>query len=148
MFLHLPPTIWGLPAFTISDWSLSFLWSWLCQNSSEFSCLSDPVILGSYDPKILDVSELLGVKLSLGPCDPGVTNLLGSWDSGILGYCGFGHVRAPGSGASSRCYGTGCTVCAQGLLRAPSQTGRHLPEFWRNCFFLATVPTKDQIIQS
>jgi hypothetical protein len=98
MFLHLPPTTWislVLPTLTISDWSLSFLWSWLCQNSSKSSCLCDLLILESYDPEILGVSQLLGVKLPLGPWDPGVSKLLGSWDPG--------HVRGPGSGASSGC---------------------------------------------
>jgi hypothetical protein len=119
MFLRLPPAIWlsvVLPALYISDWSLSFLWFWLCQNSSEFSCLWDPVILGSCDPEILHVSGLLGVKLPLGPWDPGVTKLLGS--------CGPRCVRTPGIGASFGCYKTSCGVCTQGLLRAPAQTGR------------------------
>ena len=87
MFLHLPPTMWlsrVLPALAISDWSLSFLWSWLCQISSEFSCLCNPVILRSYDPEILGVSEFLEVKLPLGPWDPGVTTLLGFWNPEIL----------------------------------------------------------------
>jgi hypothetical protein len=111
MFLCLPPIIWlslVLPALPISDWSLSFLWFWLCHNSSEFSCLWDPVILGTCDPEILGVSELLGVKLLLGPWDPGVTILLWSWEPGS--------VRAPGSGAFTGCYGTGCGVPAQSLL--------------------------------
>ena len=38
--------------------------------------LCDPVILGSCGPEILGVSDLLGVTLSLRPCDPGVTKLL------------------------------------------------------------------------
>ena len=67
------------------DWTLSFLWSWLCQNSSDISGLCDPVILGSWDPEILGVSELLGVKLPLGTWDPGVTKLLWSLDLVILG---------------------------------------------------------------
>jgi hypothetical protein len=67
--------------------------------------------LGSCGPEILGVSELLGVKLPLGPWDPGVTKLLWSCDPE--------HVREPGSGASSGCCGTGCEVSAQGLLRAP-----------------------------
>jgi hypothetical protein len=56
MFLHLPSAIWlslVLPALTTSDWSLSFLWSWLCQNSSEFSCLCDSVIHWFWNPVIL-----------------------------------------------------------------------------------------------
>jgi hypothetical protein len=51
MFFHLPPAIWFslvLHAFPISDWNLSFLWSWLYQISSEFSCFWDPVILRSW----------------------------------------------------------------------------------------------------
>jgi hypothetical protein len=121
MFFHLPPTIWlslVLPALAISDWSLSFLWSWLYQNSSEFSCLCDPVILGSWDPEILGVSELLGVQLPLGP-----------WDPGILCSCYSGYFRAPGIGASSGCCGTGCRVHAHGLLRALAQTRRN-PCHW------------------
>ena len=31
------------------------------------------------------MSELLGVKLPLGPLDPGGTKLLGSWDPVVLG---------------------------------------------------------------
>jgi hypothetical protein len=69
----------------ISDWSLSFLWFWLCHNSSEFNCFCDPVMLEYCDPKFLHVSELLGVKLPLGPWDPGVTKLLESCDPVILG---------------------------------------------------------------
>ena len=86
--LMLPPTVWlclALPALAMSDRSLSFLWSWLCQNSSESSCLCDPVILGFCDPEILGVMELLGVKLPLGPWDPGVAKLLGFCDPLILG---------------------------------------------------------------
>jgi hypothetical protein len=73
-----------LPALNVSDWSLSFLCSWLCQKSSESSFLCDPAILGSCDPQILGSSELLWVKLPLGPWDAGVTKLV-SWDPGILG---------------------------------------------------------------
>ena len=36
-------------------------------NSLKTSCLYDPVILGSCDPKILGLSEHLEVKLPLGP---------------------------------------------------------------------------------
>ena len=117
MFLCLPPTIWlslVLPALDISDWSLSFLWSWLCQNSSESSCLCDPVILGSCDPEILGVSELLGVKLTQRPWDPCVTKLLGSWDPWCFRVCG--------SEASFGCCSTGCRVCAQGK---PSTDWKH-----------------------
>lgn len=53
-----------LLVLAVSDWSVSFLRSWLCQNSSGSSCLCDPVILGFCGPKILRVSELLGVNLS------------------------------------------------------------------------------------
>jgi hypothetical protein len=108
MFLHLPPTIWlplVLPALDISACILSFLWSWLYHNSSKFSCLCDPEILG--------MSKLLGVKLPLGPWDPGVTKLLWSCDSIVMWSCGPGHVRASGSRASSECYETGCRVHTQ-----------------------------------
>jgi hypothetical protein len=55
------------------------------QNSSESSFLCDSGILGSYEPEILGVSELLAVKLSLRPWDPGVTKLLVSWNPKVLG---------------------------------------------------------------
>jgi hypothetical protein len=110
MLLCLPPAIWlslVLSALSVSDWSLSSLWSWLCQNASEFSCLCTFVILGSCDPEILGVSQLLRVKLPLGPWNPVVTKSLGSWDPE--------HVRVPGSGASSGGCGTGYRVSAQNL---------------------------------
>jgi hypothetical protein len=44
----------------------------------------------------------------------------------LLGSCGPGHVRVPGSGASSGCCGTGCGVSTQGLLRALAQVRRNL----------------------
>ena len=55
------------------------------------------VILWSYDPEILDLSELLGVKLHLGHWDHGMTKLLWSCDPGF--------VRTPGSGVCSACCG-------------------------------------------
>jgi hypothetical protein len=54
MFLCLPSAVWlslELPALAISDWSLSFLWFWLCQNSSDSYCLCDSCILWSWDPE-------------------------------------------------------------------------------------------------
>jgi hypothetical protein len=60
--------------------------------SCDPSCVRTPqssavtVILWFCDPEILGVSEL-GVKLSLGPWDPGVTKLLESWEPGILLSC-------------------------------------------------------------
>ena len=113
-------TIWlslVVPALLVSDWSLSLLWSWFCQNSSSSSCLWDPVIMGSCDPDILGVSELLGVKLPLGSWNPGVIKLLRSHDPR--------HVRVPGSPASSECFGTGWRGSAYSLLRAPAQTGKN-----------------------
>ena len=59
---------------------LSFLWYWLCHNSSKSSCLCDPVITVYCDYEMLGGSDILGVKLLLEPWDPGVTKLLGSWD--------------------------------------------------------------------
>jgi hypothetical protein len=56
----------------------------------------------------------------------------------FLGSCGPGHVRAPVSGSSSGCCGTGCGVCSQGLLRAPVQTGRN-PCYWSAEFLGAWV---------
>jgi hypothetical protein len=109
-----------LPAFTIYDWHLSFLWPWLCQNSSEFGCLCVHVILGSCHPEILDVSELLGVKMPLGPRDPSLTKLLG-----ILWSSGPGWDKGPEIGSSSGCYGTGFRDCAQDLLKVPAQTRRN-----------------------
>jgi hypothetical protein len=123
MFLCLPPAIWlflVLPALTISAWSLSFLWSWLCQYS-EFSCLCDPEILGSCYPEVLGVSELLRVPAS------GILRSLCDQVSGILGSCGSGFVRALGSRAVLGYYGTGCEVRAQGL----AQTKRTL-FYWLN----------------
>ena len=98
MFLCLPPAIWlslVLPVLAMSHWSSSFLWFWLCQNSSESSCFYHPVILGSSDPEILGVSELLEVKLPLWPWDLGVTKFLGSLDPGILGVLGCLGVELP-----------------------------------------------------
>jgi hypothetical protein len=66
----------------MSEWSLSFLWSWLCQNSSEFSSPRDPVIPGSCDPEILSVLERLGV-ISL--FDPKILLWQSSWDPVVLG---------------------------------------------------------------
>jgi hypothetical protein len=129
MFLSLHATIWltlVLPALDISDWILSFLWSWLYQNSWEFSWFWDPVILASCDPEILGVSQFLEVKQPPRPWDPGVTKLLGSWNPG--------QVRVPGSRASFGCCGTGCGICTQGLLRALAQTRRN----W--CHWLDRVP--------
>jgi hypothetical protein len=61
--------------------------------SLEFSCLCNPVIPESYDPEILGVSEFLGIKLPLGPWEPGVIKLLrsgilGSWILGVLEHLG------------------------------------------------------------
>jgi hypothetical protein len=119
----------------MSDWSLSFLWSWLCQNASESSCLWDLVILWSCDPEILGVSKFLGVKLPLGPW--------GSWcDQGpvILWLYDPGGVRPPEDGAASGCCGTGCRVCTQGLLQAPGQTGRN-PSHWSGGVPVCLGPT-------
>jgi hypothetical protein len=98
MWMDIPLTILlslVLPALDVSDWSLSFLWSWLCQNSSEASRLYDPVILGSCDPEILGVSELLEVELPLGSWDPGVTKLQRSCDPMILGMLEHLRVKLP-----------------------------------------------------
>jgi hypothetical protein len=121
VFLRLPPTVLlslVLPALDISDWSLSFLWSWLCQNSLEFSCLYDPVILWSWDPGCVRAP---GSQAASGSLRYRVTKLLGS--------SGPGHVRVPGGGVFSGCCGTGCGAHAQVLLRAPAQTGRN-PCHW------------------
>ena len=42
------------------------------------------MVLGCCNPEILGVSEFLAVKLPLRCWDPGVTKLLGFWDSSIL----------------------------------------------------------------
>ena len=129
MFLCLPPAILltlMLPTLTISDWSLSFLWSWLCQNSSEFSCLYDPVILGSWDPGSVRA-----------PGSQAASGTLRSWCDQtpmILWSCDPGFVRAPGSEASSRCYGTACGVRVQGPLSSLTQTGRN------QCYWSGRVP--------
>jgi hypothetical protein len=111
MFFCLPHTIWLLlllPALTISDWSRSFLRTWVCQNSLESSCLCDPVMLRTWVCQSSWESSCIW--------DPKILVWPGPWDPGF--------VRAPGSGASSGCCGTGCRVQAQCLLRAPAQTGR------------------------
>ena len=77
----LPSGYLVLPFLAVFDWSLSLLWPWLCQNSSKFSCLCDPVILGSFDPEILGVSDLLGVSCLW---DPEILVWPRSWDSVIL----------------------------------------------------------------
>jgi hypothetical protein len=116
--MFLPLTIWlciVLPALSVSDWCLSLLWSWLCQNSSVSNCLCDPVILGSWNPEILGMSELLGVKLPLGSWNPGVNK--------FLRYC---CVRVPGSLAfSGDCRG-GWGSRALSLLWTQLQSGRNL----------------------
>jgi hypothetical protein len=55
----------------------------LIQNSSEFSFLCDPLILGSCKPEILGVSEFLAVKLLKYWCDPAPV-ILGSCCPKIL----------------------------------------------------------------
>jgi hypothetical protein len=59
--------------------------SCLIQGSSESYFLCDPVIPGSCEPEILDVSVFLAVKHSMRPWHPCVTNLLVSWNPKILG---------------------------------------------------------------
>jgi hypothetical protein len=91
----------------------------------------NPMILGSWDPKILGVSEHLGIKLPLRLWDTSVTKLLWSCDPVILypvilWSSDLGCVRAHGSGTSSGYCETGYRVCAKGLLRALAQTGRNL----------------------
>ena len=46
------------------------------------------MILGSCDPEILGVSELLGIKLSQGSRNTGVTKILRSFDPGLLEHLG------------------------------------------------------------
>jgi hypothetical protein len=115
--------------FGISDWSLSFLWSWLCLN-------------------------FIRIQLSLWFCDSGI---LWSWDAGYVRAPGsqaasgtlrswFGQapvilwsydpgcVRAPENGASSGYCGTGCRVPTKGLLRATDQTRRNL------CLWSGKIP--------
>ena len=105
MLLNLPVAIWlslGLPSLDVSDWRLSLLWSWLCQKSSKFTCLCDPVIQESCDPESLGFSELLGV---IRLWDPEVLVWPRSWDTVILTMLeklDHGCVRTPGSQA---CYG-------------------------------------------
>ena len=79
MFLCLPPAIWlslVLHALVISDW---ILWSWLYQNSSEFSCFCDPVSRRSCDFK------LLGHSFWESSClwDPEILVWSSSWDPWI-----------------------------------------------------------------
>jgi hypothetical protein len=122
MFLQLPLNIllslvW--PALTVSEWSLSILWSWLCENPSKSNWFCDPVISGSCYPQILGVSEFLGVKLPLGSWNPGMTKLLRS--------CGPGCVRAPESWGSSGYCVTECGTSAQGLLDTGSDQKEPVP---------------------
>ena len=126
MFLPLPLSIWlslVLPALAISDWSLSFLWSWLCENSSESSCFCDPVILVSYDPEILSVSDCLGFKMPLGSWNPNVTKLL-------ITCC----VRAPGSQSFFGFCRAAWGARVLGLLMAQLQARRN------PCLGLSGVP--------
>ena len=145
MFLRLPLAIWlslELPALNVSDWSLSFLWYWLCQNSSESSCLCDTVILESCHPEILGVSELLGVKLPLGFWNPGVTKLLRSCDPGrvrapvMLSDVGLGAELLPKicSGHQLRPEGTGWV----GVPAALCHIGPSYSRCWGRCSGLLT----------
>jgi hypothetical protein len=118
---------------------LSFPWSCLYQNSSEFSCLCDPVILrscicqsswesyylwdseilvwpSSCDPVVLGNLECLGVELLLGVVWLAV-KLAPNVCSGQLWSYDPGCVKAPGSGASSGCCATGCRVHTRGMFR-------------------------------
>jgi hypothetical protein len=125
MFLRLPSTLCSylvLPALAMSDWILSFLWSWLSQNSSKSSCLCDPLILGSWGPGCV-----------WNPKSQAAFGILSSWCDqvpGILQYSDPEHVRAPGSGAASWCFGACCGV----LVRAPAQTHwkESLPLVWQS----------------
>ena len=147
----------------LSIWlDMSFLWSWLCQNSSEFSCLSDPVISRSCDPKILGVSELLSVELPLGVV--GLDAELGTKEfSGHLWFYDPGHVRVPGSVTSSGCSGTDWWVDVQALLRALAQTekspwhwlcgvpwclGHNGPSYFLCCDRCCVLRTSDPMILS
>jgi hypothetical protein len=103
----------------MSDWSLSFLWSWLCKNSpspavSVTLWFWDP---GSWDPRCVWTP---GSQAAFGTlrswCDQ-ASRVLWSSDPG----CG----RAPGSGAASG-YWAGCGACAQGLLRQARRNPCHL----------------------
>jgi hypothetical protein len=100
--------------------------------SCDLGCVRAPqstpvfVILWFLDPDFLGVSEFLGIKLPLGPWDPGVAK--------FLGFCDPGRVRVPGSGAFSGCFGTGCRVFTQRLFWARAQT-RRVP-----CHWLGKVP--------
>ena len=90
LFLCLTPSIWlsqVLADLNISDWTPSFLCSWLIQNYSESRFLCDPVILVSCEPENLGMSEVLAVKPPLKTWDTGITMLLLSWDPGILRNC-------------------------------------------------------------
>jgi hypothetical protein len=75
---------------------------------------------------MLGMSQLLGVKVPLGPWDPGVIRLLESCDPGILRSCNpvvlgvLEHLGVEFLG----CCGAGCWILAQDLLRALVRTGR------------------------
>jgi hypothetical protein len=90
---------------------LKFAFCHLIISSASYPCY---IWLEPVFPVILVVSELLRDQLSLLLF---VSGILGSWDPGC--------VKAPGSGAYSRCYGTAGWVLSQSLLRAHAQTGRN-----------------------
>lgn len=124
MFLCLHPTIWlslVLPALAISVWSLSCLWSWLCQNSSESSCFCDPVILRSW--------VCLSSWESSCLWDPDILVRPSSWDLVILGI-----LECLGMKLPLGVVGLTGEVCAQGLLRALAQTDLKelVPLFWQS----------------
>lgn len=122
----------------------------MCHNSSEFSYLCDPMILGSCDPEILGVSEFLGIKVLLRPwCDqdPGI---LESWNPKILGMLEFSGVEAPLLWAPCDCLPRLCPSLCGGDRKEPEPVvgrcscvhgtcwSQLLPVCWSRCCVLLT----------
>jgi hypothetical protein len=120
----------------MSDWSLFFC-DLGCVRTPPSQAVSvilwfwDPGILGSRDPEILGMSKLLGVKLPLGPWDPGVTKLLRSCDPVILGVLELLGVAPLGVvGLAAEFTPKVCSGCQPRQTRRTHATG--LVEFLRN----------------
>lgn len=78
-----------LPAFAVSDWNLSFLWSWLCQNFSESSCLwsCNSGIPGSWHAECVRAfwsQAAFGILKSWSAQAPEILLYQSSWESSFL----------------------------------------------------------------
>jgi hypothetical protein len=138
--LCLLPTIWlslVLPALAMSDWSLSFLWPWLCQNSSESSCLWDPEILvwlSSWAPGIFGAP---GSGACSGCCGTG------------CGVCTQGLHREPAQTRRNLCHWSGgVPACGVQLVPVVPCVGTDPPHLWscaRACCLL-TLPAFSTLV--